>query len=126
MNNNLITWSEIGKDNVLRLIEELEKQSPAFLRELCMWYGVSSFIVWLVFALGLAALLFYSKRCFRKLKEYFINGDNEAMLAIPYSLAFLVCSVVVFANLAWLQILIAPRLFIIEYISRLLGGKGGI
>lgn len=95
----------------------LQAELPEVIRQLLMWKAVQSFI-WFALALTACVILF------RKSREYFkahkvgsFDGFDlvGGLAAIGSGLTF----VIAMLSTAWLQILIAPKVYLIEYAARL-------
>lgn len=111
----------------------LSAEIPDVIQQLLMWHAVSSFIV---FFLSLLVWLI-SMRMFwpnitqgKEIKEsggkyietWTHNKYGELENPLPYlfpAFASLTCGAVASSNVAWLQIWIAPKIFLIEYAASL-------
>jgi hypothetical protein len=100
-------------------------QAPEVVEQLLRWKMCHSLLVF-VGLIGLFALMTYG------VYKYVISADGpsydgtaEVMIIVLYPMVslFLLCAGSVAHALDWLQILIAPKLYLIEYVARL--AKGG-
>ena len=108
-----ITSTETG-------IEFLSGQLPAYVSQLLMWHGMYSFIISMI-SLVILFIVWYSphKMVSQEGKEKF-NGDA----LLPWQLLYLGSAMVsipalVNANLVWLQIWLAPKVWLVEYAAGL-------
>lgn len=116
----LLKKTNNGLDSVGDL---LATELPEVIQQLLLWHGVKSFIFFI------SALFFavFSYRVIKaKIKE--MELQDEELIDRPdlvASGAFTgIGSIVLIArcvNLEWLQIMIAPKIFIIEYIAKISG-----
>ena len=87
---------------------------PDVIQQLLMWYAIKGF---LLFAVGITLIPMYYKFC----RWAYVKSENNPD-SIP---VFLVFSCIPFGatlflfNLDWLQIIIAPKIWLIEYASEL-------
>lgn len=102
----------------------LQRELPDVVQQILIWHGVNSAIF---FVLGLAILAYCpwkSKKLWDKGTE--VENANKHACVDGYIYGVLTCwflsavgLVIVFTNLTWLQILIAPKLYLIEYAASL-------
>lgn len=104
------------------------EQFPDIMQQLLLWKGVGSFLIWFFMGLFLtvANILF-----FIKIELPWLNGkglDNEyysnrweygPVISINIVLLFSSVMFLVY-ELTWLQILIAPKLYLLEYAATLI------
>ena len=106
------------------------EQAPDLIRQLLIWKTVEYAIYT---SLGIALLIFFfkwTKKVGREMKEkdydfedYFMDGFANILIAIGYLVAFTVGIVMIDENLQDLiQIVFAPKIYLIEYTAKLLGG----
>ena len=110
--------AEMTKEGIMKAVEVIQEQCPLLVNEILTWHFVQSLIL---FALGmflLASFWLYAKKMWR----YTIEKENEFWIVCVYITITqnLIGVVFVFTNLTWLKIAIAPRLFLMEYISTLI------
>ena len=99
----------------------LVAEMPNVIYQLLLWYGVKSLIMTGIALLSIPVYLWIEKKTFNMSME---TGEQEVivcgwglagMLArIPYFIAIYKC-----ANLDWLQIWIAPKIWLLEYAANL-------
>ena len=103
----------------LETVELVKEQCPLLIEELLAWHFTLS-LVWFCFGVVLVItvpLIIY------KATQKFVNatGDDEAYFFNIFSIIpVLVGAVVMSENLEWLQITVAPRIFLLEYLKDLL------
>lgn len=100
----------------------METQLPEVIEQAMLWYAVKNgayalFGLLLLLAPGVFIYKFYS---FQKKKKTLDSGDFDAVCAAALIIwALLSIPGGLFLNLEWLQILIAPKLWLIEYAAGL-------
>ena len=110
---------EKTKEGALKIIEALQREAPEVVRELLWWNGVTSFLAW-AFAIGLIVVyLWYAKRLWRWADDS-NNMDSVPCTAIASGIYFLIAGFILLFNFDWLQIIVAPRLYLLEYVTELL------
>ena len=121
----LIPIAEKTKEGLLKAIDIAQEQCPLLIQEVLKWNFTIS-IVWCMFG----AIVFVSS-IIGLIKSYKYL-DNQLEIGTSgidkgdqfFSLFFLipiVCGIgVMLSNYEWLQILIAPKLFLLEYIGNLI------
>lgn len=124
---------EKSKEGIIKGIELAQEQFPQLIEEIVRW-NLAFHLIW--FLVGLAAIIPLVK-CFKKVtrvmdrefKEDEDHGDHswnmnscsEMALGLTGTFAFLLVSLVnIPMHLVWLKILVARRLFLIEYFANLL------
>ena len=91
-------------------------QIPDVIEQLLMWHATKSFILFFVaFALSVAFAL-NIKRFYRFVRAELEGAEPLVSLPVAMSMFFLWLAI---QELAWLQILIAPKLYILEYAAEL-------
>lgn len=108
----------------------LSAEIPDVIQQLLMWHAIQSLIFFLIGFAGVffsLFILFYSCGRGKKLEHYYKTtwthdkyGDFSNPL--PYlclGLIVLVFGITMSSNMAWLQIWIAPKIFLIEYAASL-------
>lgn len=115
--------AEMTKEGIMKAVEVMQEQCPLLVEELLVWKMAMSLIFFVAFSL-LTALAFFGitktwKEASKEGGFWDMNGDNfgtslavTVLLSLPW--------IGVFANLTWLKIWIAPRLFLLEYVSDLI------
>jgi len=112
----------------------LTEQTPDVIQQLLLWHGIKSFIafcvaiIFIIAGLIITAKLFkYSKELSAKSKDRCNKSDYRcydptpffAMWFVPLVVCISVTPLVIFENLTWLQIWVAPKTWILEYIKDL-------
>jgi len=99
-------------------VEFGQEQMPLVLREILWWHGIKSAMLFCFFALIVVAMGCYGKSFWTRLvklsKE---EGEPYILFCIPYAAVFVIFCFVMLDCTTWLQILIAPRLFLLEYLK---------
>ena len=99
----------------------LAAELPDVIQQLLMWHGASNLLYCII---GVVALIFTIKldiSLYKKVKE---NGDSDA-LVIGYFMLGSIVRVILYLiifnyiNITWLQIWIAPKVWLLEYAAKL-------
>lgn len=94
----------------------LQRELPDVVQQLLVWHGVKS-AVFFVILLSLSLISAWAtKRVWTWAREE--DEGDEAATLFPAGAAVVLC-VSAFGNLDWLQILLAPKLYLIEYAASL-------
>lgn len=127
--------SELGglaKEGIIKTVEILQEQAPLVVQEIYRWQFSISLIrclsgLAIIVCVGLS-LKYYPKWIAYCKKNHDLqwptltygSGDHAfcsvvwLLVLIPFSFGVMLCNVV------WLKILVAPKLFLIEYVSQLI------
>jgi hypothetical protein len=118
---------------LLRAIEGIETsgefvidQAPEVINELLRWHTIESLIyfssgILLILLFPIAFYLLHKEVQRRKARAPY--GEPEVMYAIfspILGFAEIMAIIVILENLEWLQILIAPKLYLLEYAAKLM------
>lgn len=135
MEEKLIEFMDKALEGVDAGVDFVNAQLPDYIEQLLMWYAVKSGIV---FAIGIAGLVglavLWVKRSgvqavpgepgdtlqrYRWTMTHDDDGDPHPLgliFSVFWSMIFLI---IVLANLDWLKIWIAPKVWLVEYVSRM-------
>jgi len=105
-------------DGVESSISFLSDELPELINQILMWYAVESFI-WFMLGVCMVAIP-TAKR--KSIKEWFTGDTDIEIKAFSCIGWFIYClATILFLSLnhIWLKILIAPKLFLIEYYVRI-------
>ena len=117
----------INKANelLIKILDEVEKggefaleKAPELVAQLLMWEAFSSFIVW---ALS-AAYIFIFCQALRRLKassKSLFDNESNIPVVVFGGLGQLIATALLLCSTAWLKILMAPELFLLEYAANL-------
>lgn len=136
--STLVDTVEKGYDGILKqyLIKALEstgnlidksvdmvmQQAPILVQEVLHWYFAYNLILFILGLIMLGVLAFLNFKFYKMELRFMKSGHDDGFLWLPVFVvdvaAFLT---IVFncINLTWLKILIAPRLWLIEYATQL-------
>jgi hypothetical protein len=116
----------------------LTSEIPDVIEQLLMWHGIYSFIVFMLMAFWFMLAIYFNVKQYKFWKN--IIGDKEKIKKLPrflrlyngeevewgvvvplnlIQLLHFIPLVFMIENLAWLQIWIAPKVWLIEYMGRL-------
>ena len=106
--------------------EFILQQTPEVIQQLLLWHGVSGFLMFIFGVVWCAATLIVAKRISVKVGESIFDDTDDAFLSLcVYALGGIVLFVVALPglcsiNFEWLQIWLAPKVWLIEYASNLI------
>lgn len=117
LEQTLVDTINTTKAGVSQGLDFAQKQIPDVIEQLLMWKfteSLISFIMGISLLLGSVWSMIYA---FKKFKSG--NWDLEAsplgmILILPFLISF------VYIDLTWLKIWIAPKLFLLEYVAKLI------
>ncbi len=99
----------------------LASETPEYVNQLMNWHFISSLALFILFILLSIALVvagvYFSKFAMS------LEKDKEEVLALTIVVplfSFVLCVVGILNNLAWLQIMIAPKVWLVSYITGLI------
>ena len=115
----LVEKSMEGMDSTVNF---LQAEIPEVLKQLLMWHGVSNFIYFMIGIFLAIWLIILDGIIIRKgLKD---GWDDELWMIATIGGATLNVIIIIissiFINMQWLQIWIAPKVWLIEYASKLI------
>lgn len=118
-----------------KLVDWLYVQAPDVMGQLLMWHGARSLVSFIV---GILAVIGLPLLCYKGIKMWYNKLEVEQVknncrwkpledptLIVPSFIASVITAAVTIAcgvnllNLTWLQIWIAPKVYVMEYISNL-------
>lgn len=94
----------------------LQRELPEVIQQLLVWHMVKSAVTCLFFLTATCALAYGTARMW---KWCLSEDDGSQVLCVFPGLAVLVSGYLTLASNSWLQILIAPKLYLIEYAASL-------
>ena len=112
----------------------LQEQTPDVIQQLLMWHGIKSFVAFCISIMFIITGFILTKKIYKqskvlsdkaKVKDkdnpygYYDPFPYIAMWVAPLLVCILVTPLLVFGNLEWLQIWVAPKVWILEYIRSL-------
>lgn len=92
-----------------------QAQIPDVIQQLLMWNAVSSAGIQIICVMAIIACVYLMIFAWNE------GDDGEAVLAVLFFtvVGSIACIVVIFNNFDWLKILLAPKLYLIEYAASL-------
>ena len=116
---------ELGKQGALQAADILKAEMPELCEQVLKYNFVMSTIPWIIFPIcATLACTFYAKE-FQKIEsdDYYDFFDD----ILPYGLPAIVFSILslgffigMFDNTAWIKILLAPKLYLVDYVISML------
>lgn len=115
---------DIGIDAGEKAVTLLSAEIPDVIKQLLFWKFTESILHFLLAIFLLVVYFVLEKRTFSECKKL-QNEDAWMLYFFPGSIVRVVLGTVIFClfNLTWIKIWIAPKVYLIEYVSNLLGGK---
>ena len=112
------------KEGIVKAIDFTSEQAPMVVKEFLDW-KLTEAILWFIFYVAIAVVLFYfSLKVFKDGRK---QGDGELLTIGAFGL--LASFVITFLNFIWnildiAQILVAPKVFLIEYVAHIIKHTG--
>jgi hypothetical protein len=111
--------AELGKQGIMKAVEVMQEQCPLLVEELLKWHMTVSLIL---FVVGVVILVTYAasiKKIYTALDKKCCSADTVGWTSVTSIVSLVIGIGLVTTNLTWLKIWIAPRLFLLEYVSEL-------
>lgn len=106
--------------------EFLASEIPEVIQQLLVWKAIESFI-WFIFILFLSGMVIYygGIKGFQlaRFHQESSDGLSYGLWGVLFALAFAATIPSLFYQMDWLQILVAPKLYLLEYAAELVKGK---
>jgi len=111
---------ELANQGVVQAVEVLKVQAPEVVNEILAWGFWINFIHFLFFALSLSFIIYLITGS--RLKKLTVGDDGTIIKLIVSIFILFISSISSMPHFVfvWLKILIAPRLYLIEYVSSLI------
>lgn len=97
--------------------EFLIKETPDVIQQLLLWYGVYKFILFCLGVLLIVCIIIGNYKQVKWLNKNKLWG--EPWVTFNMAQALFMVPIVATVNIEWLKIWIAPKIWLIEYASRL-------
>ena len=97
-------------------MELAAEQVPDYIQQLLMWYGIRQFIV---FVVSIAFMIGVVIAAYKWVKWTRTDGFDYIIFWLTEAFVFVVA--ISNINLEWLQIWLAPKVWLIEYAGKLIG-----
>ncbi len=119
----LIPIIEGAKNGLAVVVETLQEQAPLPVKEILWWESIQS-AIWFFGSIIIVVVLCCN---WSKAKQTWITGtatwdeNSPPCFAVPciaIVCGWIVCPIITACHITWLQILIAPRLFLLEYVAK--------
>lgn len=106
------------QEGVGKAVDFAVDQAPEIVQQTLYWYAAKSFLLML---LGITVICITIKLFLKAIREEWPinNEDMWVFLCIGGFIASVVSTIVIFENMDWLQIIIAPKLWLLEYAASL-------
>lgn len=120
MDEMLKEFFERVLDGVDKTAGFFEDQLPDYIEQLLMWHAVWS-AVWFTFGILVLVVWCVLPWFFKAFRDEFLKDVDLAGFYVMSSVVvFFVCSIIIGFNFDWLQILVAPKVWLVEYASNLM------
>lgn len=113
---DLLNW---GKESAVNLLNFIESEAPVVLQEWIDWNFIATLIVWVIGLLLFALPFIWYPKLYRWNKT--LNFDVRGLPYFPVIIGQLLGLTLCIFWYDWIQILVAPRVWILENIKNLLG-----
>jgi hypothetical protein len=103
-------------------VDFLNEQTPELVQQLLMWEGISNLIKCVVgILLTFTTILVLIKLVFPVIEKH-ASDDKEGFYAGTFVLALIIQRLIFIElyNLTWLKIWLAPKVWLLEYVSKLI------
>ncbi len=107
-------------------VDFLQAEIPEVIRQLLMWKGVESFLWFVISILSIPSAAYCVAKFCKNIKDFeaapYSEGGHYIPRIIILAIAGIICLASVFVNfeITWLQIWLAPKVYLIEYASTFL------
>lgn len=115
--NQIGGLADIAKEGLVKLVETIQAEAPELCEQILawgFWCSLIWFIFWAICIVTVPILTHKLVMCIKKKDLY----DGACMYNILWSEFFIVAFLL--ASTGWLKILIAPKLYLIQYISEII------
>lgn len=118
LQNAVATILERAISGIDSSVEFMQAELPEVIEQLLMWYGIKSSIIALVGLLLLFVMVKFDISMFKRIRSDKSNDSFE--IVMMYGVIGTLCRVAylvpyLMINLDWLQIWIAPKIWLMEY-----------
>jgi hypothetical protein len=116
LQNTLASILETGKATLSTLVDTMMVEAPELIKELLWWNGITSFIWFIIFSILFLLLWKWEIKIWKwgiEKSDY----DPYYFISIFYSMGHFTVALLAFTSLTWLKVLVAPRLFLLEWIT---------
>lgn len=104
--------------------EFLSEQTPDFINQMLLWYGVESFLCFILGLMLSTHLLIFKKWHHETRKKLEAMTDDGILLPLwvifVCFMSTLIGLILLVNNFTWLKIWLAPKLFLVEYAATLI------
>jgi hypothetical protein len=97
----------------------LSEQTPLYVQELLVYHFWVSAAVWMIFGLLLIPMIYGGVKVYKMLTEG--SEDNRALWCMLLPVYLIVTPPVIYNNSDWIKIKLAPRVFVVDYVTEKLG-----
>jgi hypothetical protein len=102
----------LGKEGILQFYEFAKAQAPELVKDIFRWEFTLSFAGYMLALI----ILIVSVATFKKM----LDKSNKEPYIIFNVVGIILSTIILLTNTIWLKILIAPRLFFVEYMKHLI------
>jgi hypothetical protein len=109
-----------SKTGIVKAVEFAQEQSPMVVQEFLLWKFAQSVIWVIVGVIAIGVLGFLIKKCVSKLKNS--KSDEDEIYVLPIIICVIISVVICFVNIVpnveqIVKVKVAPRVFMIEWVS---------
>ena len=109
-----------SKTGIVKAVEFAQEQSPMVVQEFLLWKFAQSVIWVIVGVIAIGVFGFLIKKCVSKLKNS--KSDEDEIYVLPIIISVVLSVVICFANIVpnveqIVKVKVAPRVFMIEWVS---------
>ena len=109
-----------SKTGIVKAVEFAQEQSPMVVQEFLLWKFAQSVIWVIVGVIAIGVLGFLIKKCVSKLKNS--KSDEDEIYVLPIIISVIISVVICFVNIVpnveqIVKVKVAPRVFMIEWVS---------
>ena len=119
--------AEMTKQGLVKAVEIMQEQAPELVREVLAWNFALSLLIFLSGLLVAGGVMVAMPIVYRAIKKSDLSSNrsydpcNRLFVHVGWVVVFFAVGIGIDAsNFTWLQIWIAPRLFLLEYVSNLI------
>ena len=111
---------ELTKTGIIKAVEVLQVQAPELIKQIMAWEFATHLIGFILGILILISTILWLRYSIKKWRNAVGYHMWEMGCILPVGIGLIISIGVMSNNITWLKILIAPKLFLIEYFTALI------